>query len=111
MTLTPAQFHILLTLSEGKRHGYRIMQEIKIRTNGGMELGPGTLYRSIKQLLTTGLIVELEPEPDTRPEAGKTRRLYDLTPLGRIRTAEEAERLQSLVRWARDAMVLEGNRG
>lgn len=110
MTLTPAQFHILLTLAEGSRHGYGIMQEIKGRTNGAMELGPGTLYRSIKQLLAHGLIVELEASPDSRPEVGKNRRLYDITPIGRSRTAEEAERLQLLVRWAMDAMVLEGSR-
>jgi len=42
--LTSAQFHILLTLAEGRRHGYGIMQEILRRTDGAMELGPGTLY-------------------------------------------------------------------
>jgi len=53
--LTSAQFHILLTLSQGERHGYGIMQEISARTGGAMELGPGTLYRSIKQLLDRGV--------------------------------------------------------
>lgn len=104
LPLTSAQFHILLTLAEGRRHGYGIMQEVERRTGGAVELGPGTLYRSIKQLLGRGLIVEVEPEP----EATQPRRPYALTPEGRARTAEEARRLRSLVQWAEDAMVIEG---
>lgn len=105
-TLTSAQFHILLTLAEGQRHGYGIMQEVERRTDGAVELGPGTLYRSIKQLLSRGLIVEVGSDP----EASKQRRSYVLTPEGQARTAEEARRLRSLVQWAEDAMLLEGGR-
>jgi DNA-binding PadR family transcriptional regulator len=105
-TLTSAQFHILLTLAEGQRHGYAIMQEIERRTDGAVELGPGTLYRSLRQLLDRGLIDEV----DTEPEASRSRRPYTLTPQGRVRIAEEARRLRSLVRWAEDAMAIEGGR-
>jgi DNA-binding PadR family transcriptional regulator len=108
--LTSAQFHILLTLAEGRRHGYGIMQEVETRTGGAVELGPGTLYRSLKQLLTRGLIVEVPDRREGPTEAGTQRRSYDLTPAGRIRTVEEAQRLRALVRWAEDAMVLEGGR-
>ena len=65
--LTSAQFHILLTLAEGERHGYGIMQEILRRTGGAMELGPGTLYRSIKQLLGRRLITEVEAVAGAQP--------------------------------------------
>jgi DNA-binding PadR family transcriptional regulator len=109
-TLTSAQFHILLTLAEGERHGYGIMQEILHRTGGAVELGPGTLYRSIKQLLGRRLITEVAPDTPAEPEADGRRRSYALTPSGRARTAEEAQRLQDLVRWAEEAMVLEGGR-
>ena len=34
--LTSAQFHILLTLAEGQRHGYGIMQEVESRTGGAV---------------------------------------------------------------------------
>ena len=108
--LTSAQFHILLTLAEGRRHGYGIMQEIEHRTDGAVELGPGTLYRSIKQLLTRGLIIEVDNGADGMADAGKQRRSYALTPAGKVRTAEEAQRLRELVRWAENAMVLEGGR-
>ena len=108
--LTPAQFHILLTLSEGERHGYGIMQEIRSRTDGALELGPGTLYRSIKQLLERRLIVEVDGGIDGTGEEGNRRRSYALTPEGRARTAEEAQRLKALVQWAEDALVFEGGK-
>ncbi len=111
--LTSAQFHILLALSDGARHGYGIMQEVERRTDGALELGPGTLYRSIKQLLDRGFVVEIgagmegkqPPQKATGP--GKQRRSYELTEFGRIQVAEEARRLQALVQWAEDALARE----
>ncbi len=104
--LTSAMFHILLTLAEGERHGYSIMQEIENRTNGVVELGPGTLYRSIKQLLASGLIAEVE----SQQSGGKQRRSYRLTPDGKHRAEMEAQRLQDLVEWADAASLLQGGR-
>ena len=106
--LTSAQFHILLTLADGSRHGYGIMQEVERRTDGAVELGPGTLYRSIKQLLARGLIVEIDEDAGAPGAGGKQRRSYVLTPEGKARTVEEAQRLRALVQWAEEAMVLEG---
>jgi DNA-binding PadR family transcriptional regulator len=102
--LTPAMFHILLTLAEGERHGYAIMQEIERRTNGAVELGPGTLYRSIKQLVSSGLIAEV----DSQQNGAKQRRSYQLTPIGKSRAKLEAQRLQGLVEWAEAARLLQG---
>jgi len=104
--LTSAMFHILLTLAEGERHGYAIMQEIERRTDGAVELGPGTLYRSIKQLVDRGMIAETESEPS----AGKQRRSYALTEDGRRRAEMEARRLRGLVEWAETARLLHGGR-
>jgi DNA-binding PadR family transcriptional regulator len=106
--LTSAQFHILLTLADGERHGYGIMQEVERRTSGTMELGPGTLYRSIKQLLARGLIVEDQRDSDRSNDPASRRRAYRLTPEGRTRMTEEAHRLRALVQWANDALALEG---
>ena len=107
-TLTSAQFHILLTLTQGPMHGYGIMLKVEERTEGALELGPGTLYRSIKQLLQRGLITEVEPNSEAESDQETRRRSYSLTAVGRERTAAEARRLRELVRWAEDAMVLEG---
>jgi DNA-binding PadR family transcriptional regulator len=86
------------------------MQEIESRTGGVVELGPGTLYRSIKQLLARGLIAEVDNGDGGRSDSGKPRRSYTLTPEGKAATQEEAQRLNALVRWAQDTMVLEGGR-
>ncbi len=80
--LTPAVFHILLTLADGERHGYAIMQEIAARTAGRLAIGPGTLYGSIKRLLADGLIVEAEARPDLALD-DERRRYYRLTDVGR----------------------------
>jgi DNA-binding PadR family transcriptional regulator len=106
-SLTSAQFHILLALADGKRHGYGIMQEVERRTSGTMELGPGTLYRSIKQLLARGFITEITSEPGRSSGSDRRRRAYGLTPEGKMRMAEEAQRLRALVQWANDALALE----
>jgi DNA-binding PadR family transcriptional regulator len=103
--LTPASFHILLTLADGERHGYGIMQEVAALTKGGMRLGPGTLYRSIKALLAEGLIEESSERPDPALD-DERRRYYRLTEQGRGVAAAEAERLASLVRLARSRQLL-----
>jgi DNA-binding PadR family transcriptional regulator len=107
-SLTSAQFHILVTLANGERHGYGIMQEVEERSGGEVELGPGTLYRSLRQLLDRGLIDEVEGPGVTVSDSGPPRRSYRLTEGGRALAAEEARRLESLVRWAGEALGLEG---
>jgi len=64
LPLSGAVFHILVALSEGERHGYGIIKEINSSTDGAIQLGPGTLYRSIKQLLADGWIEEVGEHPD-----------------------------------------------
>lgn len=100
LPLTPAVLNILLALSEGEKHGYGIMQEVRRRTGGKMKLGPGTLYGSIKRLLADGLIEESDERPD--PELDdQRRRYYRLTDYGHRVAAAEVERLEELVRTAR----------
>lgn len=103
--LTPAAFHILLALADEERHGYGIMLEVAQRTQGATRLNSGTLYRSIKQLLTAGLIAESEerPDPDLDDER---RRYYRLTSAGRAAAEAEAARLEHLVSLARAKHLL-----
>ncbi len=109
--LTSAQFHILVALSEAPCHGYGIMQEVERRTDGSVDLGPGTLYRSLRQLMDRGLIQEAPNGPEADSDGGKPRRSYAITSRGRQRAADEAERLRTLVRWADEAMGEELERG
>ena len=44
LPLTPALFHVLLSLADGQKHGYAILKEVAERTGGTVELSTGTLY-------------------------------------------------------------------
>ena len=99
LPLTPATFHILLSLSDGERHGYAIMAEVADRTRGTVRLGPGTLYTALKRLVDSGIV--LEAGERRGPDDDERRRYYRLTPLGRAVARAEARRLEEMVRLAR----------
>src|SRR5882724_4782060 len=97
--LSPAIFHILLSLGEGERHGYAIKREIAARTEGRLKLGPGVLYGSINKLLELGLIEETEDRPDPHLD-DERRRYYRITKQGRKVAQAEAARMGELVQLA-----------
>jgi len=100
LPLPPATFHILVSLAQGDRHGYAIIQEVAERTNGALKLSAGTLYRSIHRMLEQGLVSETATRPDPA-EDDERRRYYRLTPLGLQVMRAETDRLADLVRMAR----------
>lgn len=93
-------FHILLALADRDAHGTAIMEEVLERTEGSVRLWPGKLYGALRDLLTAGLINEVDPPVDAPTEGGK-RRFYSITTSGRLALHEEVERLAALVRIAR----------
>ncbi|HEX8032770.1 MAG TPA: helix-turn-helix transcriptional regulator [Ktedonobacterales bacterium] len=99
LPLTPAAFAILLALAGGEKHGYAIMREIASSSEGVLRVGPGTLYHSIKQLLTGGIVEESGDRPDPALD-DQRRRYYRLTALGRRVVQAEAVRLARLLRQA-----------
>lgn len=105
LPLTHAAFHIMLALAEGERHGYDIMRDVRTSTGGKLRLGPGTLYRSIKQLLEAGIIEESDERPDPALD-DERRRYYRLMPFGRRVAEAEAERLAQVVDTARARRLL-----
>src|SRR4051794_37738631 len=92
-------FHMLLSLSEGERHGYALKREILQRTGGKLNLGSGALYGSINKMLEQGLIEESDERPDPHLD-DERRRHYRITPLGRRVAQAETIRLRELVRVA-----------
>src|SRR5215831_6259060 len=105
LPLTPAVFHILVTLADGDAHGYAMMREVARRSSGTVRLGPGTLYGAISRLLEDGLIQESEERPDPQMDDSR-RRYYRLTKLGARVLAVETERLADLVKAARSTKVV-----
>lgn len=103
--LTPAVFHILLALFEGERHGYAIMQAVAEETGGTFNMGPGTLYGTLKRMLDAGLVEECGDRTDHAIN-DERRRYYRITKAGRQAAVAEANRLDALVRSARQKALL-----
>ena len=105
LPLPVSEFQILLALADEERHGYAIKREVADRTGGAVQLGPGTLYGSIKRMVASGLIEESDERPD--PELDdERRRYYRITSLGRRVAVAEARRMERLVRIARAKRLL-----
>jgi len=100
LPLNPRVFAILMALSEGEAHGYRIKQSVEEHSAGTIRLDPGSLYRSIARLVDDGWILESEDPPDSGSDDAR-RRYYALTALGRAVLSAEATRLAGLVDTAR----------
>jgi DNA-binding PadR family transcriptional regulator len=105
MGLRPIEFQVLLALAGEERHGYAIMQEVERFTDGALRLEAGTLYRALHRMSKTGWVVEATRRPAADLDDVR-RRYYRLTPLGRRIAATEAERLERLVRAARERRLL-----
>jgi DNA-binding PadR family transcriptional regulator len=94
--LTPAVFHIMLALADGESHGYSLMAQVDTLSAGRLQLGPGTLYRSIQRMLVDELIEEVIDARGATP-VDERRRNYRLTRFGRQVAQAEARRLELLV--------------
>jgi DNA-binding PadR family transcriptional regulator len=96
--LRPVEFHILLSLAGGERHGYGIIQDIHARGETSVP-DVGTLYRALARMVENGLIqTARRPGPDTEDER---RNYYGMTETGRRAARAEARRLEALTREAR----------
>ena len=83
-TLTEQMFYILLCLRT-ECCGMDIMEQVRNMTDGRVVVGPGTLYNLLEQFVAAGMIYETKVE-------GR-RRSYLLTERGRVRLADEYERI------------------
>jgi len=101
--LRPPVFQILLALAAGDLHGLGIADEVERATGGAIELGPGTLYRSLKEMAEEGLVREVTPPEE---DADPRRKYYRITRQGRSLVAAEAERFERIVRVARERKLL-----
>ena len=70
---------ILVSLSDGPKHGYAIMADVEAGT--GRPLGPGTLYAALARLEERRLIEALAPVDRRRP--------YRLTAVGESVLSEQ----------------------
>ena len=99
--LPKVAFSILLALSLRERHGYEIIKQVQEDSKNKINLGPGALYTSIKQLRKQGLIVEVTHADDTK------RRYYKLSGVGNKALQDELLYYENALLLARKRKVLQ----
>lgn len=90
--LTESLYYILLSVTK-PNYGYGIMENIKVLTNGRINMGAGTLYGAINILLDKGYIALYSEELESRKK-----KEYIITTLGKSVLANEIMRLEELVK-------------
>jgi DNA-binding PadR family transcriptional regulator len=104
LPLRPVEFHVLLSLADGDRHGYGIMQDARERGEAVPDIG--TLYRALARMVDQGWIESADSPPST--DSGDERRnYYRITEFGLRVAKAEARRLAALTRAARIGGLLQ----
>lgn len=88
--LTEAVYYILLSLME-PLHGYGIMQNVEMLSNGRVRLAAGTLYGAINTMLEKEWIKAISEEKVSRKKE------YIITDLGKTILEKEVVRLRELL--------------
>ncbi len=105
LPLRPLTFAILLVLKRGDLHGYGIMKWVNDNAGLGGILGPGTLYRTLKEMREIGFVAHTEP-PEAIDGVDGRRSYYTLTRFGHEVVVAEAERIARMMREARAAELI-----
>lgn len=98
--LTPAFFYILFALRNGERHGYEIMKIVNSESENKVNMGPGTLYGSIKKMLNEDFIKEVVAIDDKKNSSegnDERRKYYALTEKGRRSLTAEIGRFYNII--------------
>jgi transcriptional regulator len=74
---------ILAVLADGPLHGYAIIERLKRRSDGALELPEGTVYPALHRLEAAGLLCSEWSQAE-----GRRRRVYELTRRGRRELGE-----------------------
>ena len=69
---------LLAVLEPEPRHGYAIMEALRVRSGGQVDLPTGTVYPALHRLERAGLV-----RASWSAAGGRRRRVYELTPAGR----------------------------
>jgi DNA-binding PadR family transcriptional regulator len=85
---------VLVSLSDGPRHGYAIMADVEAFS--GSALGPGTLYAVLARLEQAGLVEPLPAEERRRP--------YRITAAGRAALAAQLSQMEEFLRVSRSRL-------
>lgn len=91
LPVRPSVFALLAVLGEGPKTGVQILE--RLEEIGSSILGPGTLYRLLRELRGDGLIERVHPPPGTEVDDDR-HQFHALSILGRGVLEAESERLR-----------------
>ena len=108
LPLREPTFYILLSLTDGEKHGYAILKDVEEISDARVTLSTGTLYEALARLVDQSLIERVTTDADTGEEnshPGRPRKAYRITSRGEHVLQAEMARLQSLIVAARQRLV------
>lgn len=88
---------ILSVLEDSPKHGYAVLEALRARSSGTLDLPTGSLYPAMRRLERTGMVLS-----EWSTVGGRERRTYRLTDTGRKALAAER------TNWLTFAAVIEG---
>lgn len=94
LPVRPATFAVLAALSDGAAAGFTVLERANEALPGRPILGPGTLYRLLRELRQEGLIARTAAPASDEGARDERRTYHALTALGRGVLRAEAERLR-----------------
>jgi DNA-binding PadR family transcriptional regulator len=104
LPLRPVACAVLAALADAPLPGIAILDAVNATVPGHALLGPGTLYRLMRELRQAQLIVRVDPEVDP----GDERQVHHmLSPLGRAVLAADLDRLRRTISLANRARTVE----
>lgn len=95
LPLTEATLYIMLSLAHTPKHGYAIMKDVEVLSDGRIKFSTGTLYGALGRLLEQEWIQQIEPAE--LAETGRPRKEYCLTERGHRILSAEVNRLQGML--------------
>ena len=84
---------ILAVLADGALHGYAVIEELKLRSGGELDLPEGTVYPALHRLERRGLL-----RSGWTTAEGRRRRVYRLTASGRRELAARTREWRTFAR-------------
>lgn len=101
LPLTETTYYILIALTT-PNHGYAIMQDVELISNGSVRIAAGTMYGALENLLKQKFI-QTSPSDDPR------RKMYEISNSGKEILALHVERLKHQIQAYEEIMNEEDN--
>lgn len=84
---------LLAIVQDGPQHGYAIIEALRERSEGAIDLPDGTVYPALHRLEQAGLLASERSQFD-----GRTRRTYSITSGGKTAVAAKRQEFSAFAR-------------